>query len=136
MPFTIRNYRRLTIIFTLLFSACATGSSIVSKSYPSVPIDHVEILFSAPAKSYEEIGMVNAHGRGYGSFSANQQKAVERLKEEAASIGADAILLMGPAQQSSIVGGTYQSYGNTGSGFGVAGPAGDAMLNAIAIKYK
>lgn len=84
--------------------------------------------------------MVNSYGRGYGSFEANQEHAVERLKEEAAAVGADAIIIMGPAKQSTISSGTFQaygtSYGATGSGFGVAGPAGDATLNAMAIKYK
>lgn len=128
-------YTFTSFVFALILSGCATGSSIVSKSYPPVPVEQVQLLFSPPSRPYEEIALVNSHGRGYGSFDANQQKAVERLKKEAAAVGADAILLMGPAQQSTAA--TWMpTYGSGGAGFGVASPAGDAMLNAIAIKYK
>ncbi len=124
------------LVILLLLAGCTTGASIVSKSYPAVSIDQVRVLFSPPSNPYEELAIVNSHGRGYGTFSRNQEKALERLKEEAAAVGADAIVLMGPTQQSAAA--AYSStYSGTGStGFGVAGPAGDAMMQAMAIKYK
>lgn len=125
------------LVFLVFLSGCATGSSIVSKAYPPVPVDQIHVLFSPPSRPYEEIAIVNSHGRGYGSFDRNQQKALERLKEEAAAVGADAILLMGPAQQSTATAATLSSiYGTGAAGFAVAGPAGDAMFQAMAIKYK
>ncbi|PYV80895.1 MAG: hypothetical protein DMG05_30890 [Acidobacteria bacterium] len=125
------------IVFLVFLSGCTTGSALVSKAYPPVPVDQIQVLFSPPSKPYEEIAIVNSHGRGYGSFDRNQRKALERLKEEAAAVGADAILLMGPTQQSTAVAATLSPIsGAGGAGFGVAGPAGDAMLQAMAIKYK
>jgi hypothetical protein len=122
-----------SFVCVFLVSGCATGSesAVVSKSYPAVAIEHVVILFSPPAQLYEELAMVSSYERGSDTFAANQQKAIERLKKAAATVGADAIVLTVPAPQ-----GTAQVYDRAGRSLGMAGPTGDITLNGIAIKYK
>jgi hypothetical protein len=93
----------MRIVFSLLptiLAACTTASTIVSRSYPPTAPASVRILFQPPAEPLEQIASVSVHGVGAGSFGRNTDVAVERLKEEAAKIGADAVIVAGPATQS------------------------------------
>jgi hypothetical protein len=111
---------------------CAQPSTIVSKTYPPRDPTSVEILFGQPTRDYEQIAMISVHGVGAGSYANNTKIAIEKLKEEAGKIGADAVVLSGPPSQSTVATGTFQG----GFSYAVAGPAGDSTIQAIAIKYR
>lgn len=75
----------------LVFSGCASfeGNTVGNKVYPATSPVNIEILEQAPAEPYEVIGDVNAEGQTF----AVQDNMKERLKEKAAEMGGDAIIL-------------------------------------------
>ena len=97
------------------------------KKYPSVPRDHVVILFEPPQRPYEEIGIVSSLG---GVF-ASDGDMYRKMQMSAARLGADAIIVRGA---SSVV--------NTGGGVTVVQQQSVnnywdyPKTSAVAIKYK
>ncbi len=81
------------------------------KKYPPVSVESVMILFEAPTREYEQIGLVSSIG---GMF-ASDGDMFKRMQKEAAQIGADAIIV------------------RTEKG---RGPYEYPKTNAIVIKYK
>ncbi|HEV8260643.1 MAG TPA: hypothetical protein VGQ19_07800 [Burkholderiales bacterium] len=76
-------------------AGCATTSHVITGK-PRAPIDPSQVtLYSAAPPKYEEIAVVEASSRS--SFSFGEQKkmdaVIERLKKEAASLGANGVLL-------------------------------------------
>ena len=53
------------------------------KKYARVPIEHVMILFEAPTKEYEQIGLVSALG---GLFTSDGDM-FKKMQQEAAGLG-------------------------------------------------
>ncbi|MCK9432507.1 MAG: hypothetical protein M0R00_06080 [Candidatus Omnitrophica bacterium] len=75
----------------LMLSGCASfdGNTVGNKVYPPTSPVNIEILEQAPSEPYEVIGDVNAEGQTF----AVQENMKERLKEKAAEMGGDAIIL-------------------------------------------
>jgi hypothetical protein len=100
---------------------------MVGTARPAISPDQVKVYLHPPA-SYEEIAIVDASSRGHISFTDQQKMntVMNRLKEEAASVGANGLLLEGVGDvQAGSVGtgfGTATANGNTayGTGFGVS----------------
>lgn len=61
------------------------------KRYPKVPVEHVVILFEAPARPHEQIGIVSSLG---GVF-ASEGDMLRKMQMAAAGLGADAIIVRG-----------------------------------------
>jgi hypothetical protein len=79
----------------LLLGACATTSHVVTGT-PRTPIEPSQVkVYSNAPPNYEEIAVIDATSRS--SFSFGDQKkmnaVIERLKKEAASLGANGVLL-------------------------------------------
>jgi hypothetical protein len=123
---------RLTFAIAVLgLSACAAPQSVVMTGTARSPIspDQVVIL-SQPPPVYEDIAILNASGK---SVNPNSQaafdKVVQRLKAQAAQLGANAVILQGfsDRQTASIgAGGGSTSYSShsavgvgVGGGFGI-----------------
>jgi hypothetical protein len=88
-----RLYVFLSAIF--LLAACATTSHVITgKVRPPIDAAQVRIYSTAPP-AYEEIAVIDATSRS--SFSFGDQKkmdaVIERLKKEAAALGANGVLL-------------------------------------------
>ena len=97
--------------FVLLLSACARGT-IVLTGHARAPISaDAVVLYTAPPAHYEVIGLVNAHAAHGWTDQGRMDKAVAELKEQAAGVGANGIL----------VGGTSVGIGGMA---GIAVPAG------------
>lgn len=109
------------ICLSLLVGGCASSSHvIVGQVRPAVSPDQVKLYLRSPAK-YQEIAIVESSSKN--SFATGDQsktnKAIERLKEEAAKLGANGILLQGTGDQyggtvntgSATNGGTYSGVG-------------------------
>lgn len=79
----------LLLLGTLV--GCTTGSSTRSSStvYPAVSVAHVEVLTQRPSRSFIEIGVVT----GWTNAMATPESAIRRMREKAAALGADAILV-------------------------------------------
>ena len=91
-------------------------------SYPATNAERVSILFEEPDKDFIIIGLVESHGMGI--MEANQkERSINALKEEAASIGADAVIVTSSKKE------TVRGIDDQ--------PAGEeTILSGKAIKYK
>jgi hypothetical protein len=83
--------------------ACVSSQvSVVGRTRPALSPDQVQIYLQPPASHYEEIADLTASSSG--SFeitdAGKMDKVVERLKREAAKLGANGILLHGVGDQS------------------------------------
>jgi hypothetical protein len=108
-------------------AACSTSSHVlIGTARPPVSAESVRVYYKPPPK-YEEIATVNATSQGSLALTSqqNMDKALQRLKEEAARLGANGILLetVHDTQSGSIgAGGGGASYGpNSSTGVGVGG---------------
>ena len=84
--------------------ACTTSRSVlVGQARPATTPDQVRIYLQAPASKYQQIADVYASSRGSWAMSASAKidKVVERLKIEAAKLGANGVLLHGVGAQGS-----------------------------------
>lgn len=88
----------LLLLFALALAGCAT--SHVLTGTPRAPIDpaQVRIYHSPPPGGYEEIAVLETSS---GAFTYGEQNKVDavlrRLREEAASLGANGVLFQGTA---------------------------------------
>jgi hypothetical protein len=108
-------------------TACSTSSHVlVGSARPAISPESVRVYYTPPPK-YEEIATVNATSQGSLALTSqqNMDKAMQRLKQEAARLGANGVLLqtVHDTQSSSIgAGGGGTSYGpNSATGVGVGG---------------
>jgi len=105
-------------VFAGLLAACATTSHVITgKTRP--PIDPSQVIvYSSPPAKYEEIAVINASSRSSFSFGAQKKMdtVIERLKKEAALLGANGVLLQATGSQAG--GGVGVGVGaGTGGGF-------------------
>ena len=93
-------------------------------------------IYLHPPARYEEVAIIDASSRGSPAFTDQQKmdKAIARLKDEAAKLGANGILLEGAGdQQSGAVGtgvGTATASGHSAVGTGVGISAGIFIKSA------
>jgi type IV pilus biogenesis protein CpaD/CtpE len=107
----------------VVLAGCATSHVMVGNARPAISPDQVKIYLHPPEK-YEEIAILDTSSQG--SFSFTQQGkmdvVVERLKAEAAKLGANGILLESTgdryAGSVSTGAGTATASGNTAWGVG------------------
>ena len=129
MPQIARLIRLVGIAFVLveLLSACASSAVIVGKPRPPISPDQVKIYLKPP-KKFEEIALVESSSRNSWAIGSQGKMdvVVARLKEEAAKVGANGVLLQGAENEyAGSVGtgvGTATAAGNTayGTGFGTS----------------
>jgi hypothetical protein len=114
---------RLTMLLPcmLLLTACATTSHVITGT-PRAPIDAsaVSIYSTAPA-AYVEIASIDASSRMSGAFGeqAKMDVVIARLKKEAASLGANGVLLQGTGSEYGGGVGTGVSTGIGGGGLSI-----------------
>lgn len=89
----VRSFVLWLAVFAL--AGCATTSHVITGK-PREPIDASQVtLYSSAPPKYEEIAVIEASSRS--SFAFGDQKkmdaVIERLKKEAASLGANGVLL-------------------------------------------
>ena len=82
-------------LMIFVVAACATTSHVITGK-PRAPIDPSQVtLYSSAPPNYEEIAIIDASSRS--SFAFGDQKkmdaVIERLKKEAALLGANGVLL-------------------------------------------
>ncbi len=119
------------IVVMALLTGCAPVSHVmVGHARPPITPDQVKIYSHPPATPFEEIAVLDASSKsafGPGGQSA-VDKVIERLKIEAAKLGANGVILEGfsDAETGSIGTGVgSDSYGNHGAvGVGVGGSLG------------
>jgi len=127
------------LLIASLTGCAASQVVLVGRTRPATSPDQVRIYLQPPDAPYEQIANLAASSRGSFAISAagKMDKVVERLKSEAAKVGANGILLHGVGDQTSgSVGAgvsTEMDSGHSpyGIGFGVSaifhGKSGDGV---------
>jgi hypothetical protein len=110
----------LAFVGAVLVSLCACVSShvMIGQARPPISPDAVQIYFRPPATRYDEIALLDTSSRHSFSITAQGKTdaVITRLKEEAAKLGANGVVLQGIGDQST---------GSVSSGFGQASASGD-----------
>jgi len=142
---------RFVALAAALCAGCAATASHVLLGTPQAPVEPANVrIFLRPPADYEEIAIVTADSRGVWRWSAQDttDTALERLKAEAASLGANGLtgLVLGaswPGNTATLGLGTgFGSYGwgsgwkgpGYGLGAAVGLPAPHRTLSALAIR--
>lgn len=121
----IKTYAMAVAI--LFLSACTTSHVMIGKARPAISPDQVVIYTRPPEMPYEEIARLDTSSQGSFSFTAQGKTdaVINRLKAEAAKLGANGVLLEGIGDQASGsigTGGGTSSYGghsSVGGGVGI-----------------
>lgn len=106
-------------------SGCVSSHIIVGKVRPAISPDQVQLYLHPPAGRYEEVALLDSSSKHSFTFTAQGKTnaVIERLKGEAAKLGANGILLNGVADQASgsvsSGFGSATASGHTAAGFGV-----------------
>lgn len=104
-------------------SACVSSHVMMGQARPPISPALVQIYFHPPAAKYDEIAMLDTSSRGAFAFTAQGKTdaVIQRLKEEAAKLGANGVLLQGIGDQSS---------GSVSTGFGQASASGNTAYGS------
>jgi hypothetical protein len=80
---------------SLLLAACVTSHVLVGKARAPILPDQVQLFLEPPKIPYEEIAVLSTSSKHSFTFSAQGKSdvVIKRLKEEAATLGANGILL-------------------------------------------
>jgi len=96
----------MVIIF---LSSCASGSHILTgQKRDSINPSQVKLYISPPQK-YEVIGIVNSSSDSGWTQQGDMDYAVEELKNQAARLGANGIILSGTGESTSSSVGAYNN---------------------------
>ena len=93
----------------VITSGCASSHVIIGQTRPAISPEQVRIYVDPPA-SFEKIAILEASSKNSWTITSQGKtnKVIERLKSEAAQLGANGILLQGLGEQ-------YGGSVNTGS---------------------
>jgi hypothetical protein len=116
-----RNLRHFALAITMSLTACVTSHVIVGKVRPPISPDEVRLYLHPPAAGYEEIALLESSSKHSFSFTAQGKTdaVIERMKKDAAKLGANGILLQGVGDKAT---------GSVGTGVGSATGAGNTVV--------
>lgn len=122
-----RKNSLLAAVSIACLAGCATSHVIIGTPRPPLAPEQVRIYTRPPEGHYEEIARLNTSSQGSFAFTAQGKTdaVLRRLRKEAASLGANGVLLegMGDRPSGSIgTGGGSESYsggGAVGGGIGL-----------------
>jgi hypothetical protein len=127
MNITSSTRRVVALVAALLIlSACATSHVLVGTPRPPISPTEVKVYMKPPAR-YEQIAQIESSSRASWTFTAQGKtdKLIERMKEEAAKLGANGILIQGigdrPGGSIGLGFGGVHAGGNSATGVGVGG---------------
>jgi hypothetical protein len=104
----------IAVAAALSMAACASSHVMVGHARPPISPEDVQVYFQPPAK-YEQIAILDTSSSGSFAFTAQGKTdaVMERLKKEAAKLGANGVLIQSMGDKPS---------GSVGFGFGTASP--------------
>ena len=117
----------IVLIALLAQVGCATSHVMIGKARAPISPDSVRIYMNPPEGHYEQIARLDTSSQGSFSFTAQGKTdaVIKRLRKEAASLGANGVLLEGVGDRASGsvgTGGGSESYsggGAVGGGIGL-----------------
>jgi hypothetical protein len=115
--------RVLAIVMTVGFglTGCVTSHVIVGRVRPPIAPEQVQLYLHPPGGGYEEVALLESSSKHSFSFTAQGKTnaVIDRMKADAAKLGANGILLDGVGDQAA---------GSVGSGFGSATGVGHTVV--------
>ncbi|MDR2516759.1 MAG: hypothetical protein LBC88_05185, partial [Spirochaetaceae bacterium] len=96
----------IILVFAVLFG-CATGSAIITGNVRPAIDPAVVKIYLEPPSQYETIGIVESSSDVEFSSQAAQDRVMAELKNQAAKIGANGVLLINVGNQSGGITGFY-----------------------------
>ena len=94
----------VVLAVTLLVTGCASGSALVTGA-ARAPIDPASVrIYTTPPTQFEEIAIVKAASGSGWTQQGDVDYAVAELKEQAAKVGANGVLLTSTGTQIGVVG--------------------------------
>ena len=128
------NHNRFPLtLFTfvmLLLEACASGSAIVTGKTRTPSIPELVKIYLDPPVDFETIGLVNASSDMGLTAQGSQDFAIEELKQQAAKLGANGVLLVSTGEKTST------AVGGNGTGYFYAIPITAKTIQGRAIFVK
>ena len=125
-----------TLALVITLAGCASSSVLVGKSRPPIDPSQVKLYLSPPAQ-FEEVALVDASSAQSFSFTdqGKMDKVIERLKVEAAKLGANGILLRSAGEKygGAVTTGSATASGNSAFGTGIAVPVFHKAGSGVAI---
>ncbi len=125
----------MAALSAVYLSGCATGSTLVTGvKRVAINSEQVRVYHSSP-DNYEVIGMVkSSSAMGFGE-QHNLDLALEEIKEQAAKVGANGIILQNTGEVTTGGGGTFIPNGY-GGGFFVSNHSTKQTISGTAIYVK
>lgn len=124
------------VILALFLSSCATSHVLVGTKRAPIPVEEVRVYLEPPPQ-YEQVAILESSSEGALALTAQQKTdaVMRRLKMEAASLGANGILIqgLGTEQRGAVVTNSGNFYGSGYVGTGVAVPVMVKAGSALAI---
>ena len=112
------------LVAVTALSGCATSHVMVGQARPPISPDQVQVYLRPPANKYVEIALLDTSSKGSFAITAQGKTnvVIDRLKAEAAKLGANGILLEGVGDQAggSVGTGYATASGHSAFGFGSA----------------
>lgn len=118
------------LVFAML-AGCATSYVLVGQRHPAISPDQVRVLLEPPAQ-YQTIALLQTSdmaGRPCFTAQCKTDKVMDRLKDQAAKLGANAILLEGFGSE--YAGSVSSGFGSANYGHGYAYGSGVGISTAI-----
>jgi len=131
-----RDTALLAAVLACAAAACATSSHVlIGTARPPISPESVRVYYTPPPK-YEEIATISASSQGSLALTSqqNMDKAMLRMKAEAAKVGANGILLQAvhDSQGGSLGAGVGNTSYGPGSAVGVGVGGAFALTNKVA----
>jgi len=111
----------LLLLVSIIISGCSASSHIIVGDLRTPTLPELVVIYSKPPANYEEIAIIDASSKHSWAITdqGRIEVAVKRLKEEAANLGANGILLKGTGDLSA--GSGYVTFdGNYAYGYGAS----------------
>ena len=130
---------KFLVIATLagVLAGCASSAVVVGKVRPAITPAQVK-LYVNPPKQYEEIALLETNSQGTFSFTeqAKMDAVIAGMKEQAAKVGANGILLRGTGERQSGSIGTGGFGGNValGASLGLSHKVGNGVAIYVEVE--
>jgi hypothetical protein len=107
------------ILCVAMLAGCASSAVVVGQVRPAISPAQVK-LYLNPPKKFEQVALLESSSKASWAVSdqGKTDVVIQRLKEEAAKIGANGVLLSGLGSQNAGSVGTASFNGNTAFGVG------------------
>ena len=124
----INSIKYLSVLaLPVLLFGCSSGSHVVTgQQMPELEVEQVTIFEQAPTFDYKVVGTVKASSDNGFTEDSRKEKATQELKEQAAKIGANGVILDEVTQL---------SFRRLGTGVGVSAGSGGGIGTSIGSSF-